>query len=160
MKFRIVKLSLQFKIPLPWSAPCVEEPVYVSWSAPCVKDLPVHVSWSAPCVKDLPAHVSWSAPCVNDSPFYFCWSAPCDKDAPVHTHTHTHTHMEQVSSPHTRTHGASLLHTQQWGPLNCHSRGFSTCQAFSFLVPLIAPWDPILDPGGKSEVLKGLRNIQ
>ena len=33
--------------------------------------------------------------------------------------------------------------------------GFSTDHTLSFFVPLVVPWDPILDPDGKSEILVG-----
>jgi len=37
---------------------------------------------------------------------------------------------------------------------------FCTCQALYLFFPLVAPWRPILDPCGKSEVLTGTHKIQ
>jgi len=37
---------------------------------------------------------------------------------------------------------------------------FFTRQAFSISIPLITPWDPILDPCGKRVILTSIREIQ
>ena len=40
------------------------------------------------------------------------------------------------------------------------STGFSSCQTFSVFLPLVVPWDSVVDPTWKSEVLLGLRKIR